>query len=122
MKTILVAEDRDVSRELIEAVLTASGYRVVLAIDGQDALDQASGMRADLVILDLYMPRVDGFSVLRKLRADPNYMATPIIALTASAMAGDRDRALAAGFSEYISKPVNIPLLRSEISRLLEIR
>lgn len=122
MKTILVAEDRDVSRELIEAVLTASGYRVVLAIDGQDALDQASGMRADLVILDLYMPRVDGFSVLRKLRADPNYMSTPIIALTASAMAGDRDRALAAGFSEYISKPVNIPLLRSEISRLLEIR
>jgi CheY-like chemotaxis protein len=122
MKTILVAEDREVSRELIEAILTASGYRVVMAVDGQDALEQAARLRADLIILDLYMPRVDGFGVLRQLRADPNYLATPIIALTASAMAGDRERALAAGFSEYISKPVNIPLLRSEISRLLEVR
>src|SRR6516164_6904707 len=100
MKTILVAEDRDVSRELIHSVLTASGYNVVLAEDGRQALEKAATRRADLVILDLYMPHVDGFGVLQELRADPRYTKVPVIALTASAMAGDRDKAIQAGFSE----------------------
>jgi CheY-like chemotaxis protein len=119
MKTILVAEDRDVSRELIHSVLTASGYNVVLAEDGRQALEKAATLRADLVILDLYMPHVDGFGVLQELRADPRYTKVPVIALTASAMAGDRDKAIQAGFSEYISKPVNIAQLRREVARLL---
>lgn len=119
MKTILVAEDRDVSRELIHSILTASGYNVVLAEDGRQALEKAGAIRADLVILDLYMPHVDGFGVLRELRADPHYARVPVIALTASAMSGDRDKAIEAGFSEYISKPVNIGQLRREVARLL---
>ena len=120
MKTILVAEDRDTGRELLDVVLTASGYRVVLAADGREALDRAAETKADLVILDIHMPHFDGFEVLAKLRADPVYAHIPVIALAASAMAGDRDSVLAAGFSEYISKPVNMSLLRREVARLLE--
>jgi two-component system chemotaxis response regulator CheY len=120
MKTVLVAEDRDSSRELLSIVLSAAGYRVVLAVDGEDALARMKETPVDIVILDIHMPRLDGFGVLRQLRADPAYSRIPVIALTASAMAGDRDSVIAAGFSEYISKPVNMSLLRREVARLLE--
>jgi CheY-like chemotaxis protein len=119
MKTILVAEDRDASRELIRTVLTAAGYTVVEARDGREAIERAFETRADLVILDLYMPHTDGFGVLARLRGDDHYSKVPIVALTASAMAGDREKAIASGFSEYISKPVNLTLLRQEVGRLL---
>jgi CheY-like chemotaxis protein len=120
MKTILVAEDRDASRELLYVVLTAAGYNVIQAVDGEEALVRAAETVVDLVLLDIHMPRLDGFGVIRKLRANPAYADVPVIGLTASAMAGDRDSVLAAGFSEYISKPVNMSLLRREIARLLE--
>jgi two-component system chemotaxis response regulator CheY len=120
MKTVLVAEDRDSSRELLSIFLSAAGYRVVLAVDGEDALARMKETPVDIVILDIHMPRLDGFGVLRQLRADPAYSRIPVIALTASAMAGDRDSVIAAGFSEYISKPVNMSLLRREVARLLE--
>lgn len=120
MNTILIAEDRDASRELLNVVLTAAGYRVVLAADGEEALTRAAETRADLVILDIHMPRLDGFGVIQRLRADPAYATVPVIALTASAMASDRTSVLAAGFSEFISKPVNISLLRREVARLIE--
>jgi len=119
MKTILVAEDRDASRELIRTVLSAAGYSVVEARDGREAIERAFETRADLVILDLYMPHTDGFGVLARLRGDDHYSKVPIVALTASAMAGDREKAIASGFSEYISKPVNLTLLRQEVGRLL---
>jgi CheY-like chemotaxis protein len=122
MITILVAEDRDASRELLNVVLHAAGYHVVLAADGEEALLRAAETLADIVILDIHMPRLDGFGVIERLRADPAYADVPVIALTAAAMAGDRDRMLAAGFTEYISKPVNMSLLRREIARLLENR
>ncbi len=120
MKTVLIAEDRDASRELLAIVLTSAGYNVVTAIDGVDALEQFAANVIDLVILDIHMPRLDGFGVLRQLRTVPAHADLPVIALTASAMAGDRDSVIAAGFSEYISKPVNMSLLRREVARLLE--
>jgi two-component system cell cycle response regulator DivK len=119
LKTLLVAEDRDASRELIRTVLTAAGYAVVEARDGREAIERALETPADLVILDLYMPHTDGFGVLARLRDDDHYAKVPIVALTASAMAGDREKAIACGFSEYISKPVNLTLLRQEVGRLL---
>jgi two-component system sensor histidine kinase/response regulator len=119
MKTILVAEDRDTSRELICTVLSAAGYNLIEARDGQEAVERADETLVDLVLLDLYMPHLDGFAVLERLRARPGYASVPIIALTASAMAGDRERAIACGFSDYISKPVNMASLRREIARLL---
>src|SRR5689334_9045313 len=120
MNTILVAEDRDASRELIRSVLTAWGYEVVEARDGREAVERAFERRADLVILDIYMPHLDGYQVLERLRATDLYARVPVIALTASAMTGDRERALASGFSEFISKPVNLALLRKEMARLLD--
>lgn len=118
-KTILVAEDRDASRELVCTVLSASGYSVVEARDGREAIERALETHADLVILDLYMPHTDGFGVLQRLRAEDSYKVTPIIALTASAMAGDAERAIALGFTAYISKPVKMASLRMEIGKLL---
>ena len=118
-KTILVAEDRDASRELVCTVLSASGYSVVEARDGREAIERALETQADLVILDLYMPHTDGFGVLQRLRAEDRYKVTPIIALTASAMAGDAERAIDLGFTAYISKPVKMAHLRIEIGKLL---
>ena len=114
-----MAEDRDASRELIRTVLTAAGYAVVEACDGRDAIERALDMQADLVILDIYMPHTDGFGVVQRLRAEKRYAGVPIIALTASAMAGDRERAIASGFTEYISKPVKMADLRRAIGDLL---
>lgn len=121
MKRILVAEDRPASLELIRTILESAGYQVIEAADGQEALEKASRNAIDLVLLDLQMPKLDGFGVLKQLRSDSSFRHTPILALTASAMESDRDRALAAGFSGYITKPVDIRFLRSEMERLLKI-
>lgn len=118
MKRILVAEDRPASLELIRTVLESAGYEVIEALDGQEALEKATGNAVDLVLLDLQMPKIDGFGVLASLRKEPRFARIPIVALTASAMQGDRERALRAGFSAYIPKPVNLAVLRSEMDRL----
>lgn len=119
MRRILVAEDRPASLELIRTVLEAAGYEVIEAMDGQQALEKALENPADLLLLDLQMPKLDGFGVVSLLRRDPRFRDTPIVALTASAMQGDRERALAAGFSSYITKPVDLTILRSEMERLI---
>ena len=121
MKTILIAEDRDASRELLRTVLCAQGYRVVEASDGLQALRKADFELPDLFLLDLQMPELDGFEVARALRRDGRFAATPIIALTASAMKGDREKALAHGFSAYLSKPVRLATLREEVLRWLPL-
>ena len=118
-KTILVAEDRDTSRELIRTVLGNAGYLVIEACDGREAIERALETQADLVILDLYMPHIDGFGVLTRLRAEDRYSDVPIVALTASAMAGDCERAIASGFTAYITKPVRMADLRRAVGGLL---
>lgn len=118
MKRILVAEDRPASLELIVTVLEAAGYDVIGALDGREALEKALNTSIDLFLLDLQMPQLDGFQVLIQLRKEAKFANTPIVALTASAMYGDRERVLAEGFSAYITKPVDISFLRSEIERL----
>jgi len=118
---ILVADDNSASRELIREVLEMSGYNVVEAADGQDALSAARANAIDLVLVDIQMPRLDGYGVLRELRADPRLCGLPVAALTAFAMQGDRERALEAGFNAYITKPVDIAALRQEIQKLLNL-
>jgi CheY-like chemotaxis protein len=119
MKTVLVADDKATSRELIRTVLEGRGYAVSEAADGIEAVRSAREIAPDLIILDLHMPGLDGFGVLAELRRDEKFAATPIMALTASAMQGDRARALAAGFDSYVSKPIPLPALREEVERLL---
>jgi CheY-like chemotaxis protein len=118
-KTILVAEDRDASRELICTALRSAGYFIVEASDGREAIECALQTQADLVILDLYMPHTDGFGVVARLRDEKRYSEIPIVALTASAMTGDCERAIASGFTAYISKPVSMTDLRRAVGELL---
>src|SRR5713101_424215 len=99
MKKILVADDLASSRELIRTALVKVGYEVIEAADGVAAVDQARLSNPDLILLDLQMPSPDGFGVLAELRSQIEFMRTPIVALTASAMDGDSDKALAAGFN-----------------------
>src|SRR5690349_1947669 len=121
MKKVLVADDKAPGRELLRAVLEQSGHAVYEASDGIEALRGARELLPDLIILDLHMPMLDGFGVLQELRRDRSFAATPIVALTASAMQGDRERALTAGFTSYIAKPISLIALRGEIERFLNV-
>ncbi len=119
MKKILVADDTETGRELVKTVLASAGFDVVEAADGVEALQRAQDEIPDLIILDLHMPRLDGFGVIEQLRRNQLFMATPVMALTASAMQGDRERAMAAGFTGYVTKPIRLTMLRDEVERLL---
>jgi CheY-like chemotaxis protein len=119
MTKILIADDKATSRELIRMVLEGDGYAISEASDGIEALRYAHEFEPDLIILDLHMPGVDGYGVVLELRRDGRFAAIPIMALTASAMQGDRERALAAGFDSYVSKPIALSALRAEVERLL---
>ncbi len=119
MKTILVAEDDPASRELMREILEAGGYRVLEACNGGEALQKMEEMEPDLVLLDIQMPGLDGFAVLRQLRQNPSYATLPVVALTAYAMRGDREKVLAAGFDAYLTKPVDATALRAQIQKLL---
>jgi CheY-like chemotaxis protein len=119
MKKILIADDRASSRELIRTLLEHAGYEVFEAADGQEAVEVARAISPDLILLDIQMPRLDGYGSVRQMRLDPQLKHLPIVALTASAMHTDRDRVLSAGFTEYITKPVNLSVLREELARLL---
>jgi CheY-like chemotaxis protein len=119
MKNVLIADDKATSRELVRTVLEKDGYSVTEAVDGIEALKNAHETLPDLIILDLHMPGLDGFAVVQELRREAQFAETPIIALTASAMQGDRERAMALGFTCYVTKPIRLATLRSEVARLL---
>jgi CheY-like chemotaxis protein len=119
LKRVLVADDKATGRELVRTVLEGGGYEVFEACDGVEALECAHRLHPDLIILDLHMPGLDGFGVIKELRLHSDFVRTPVVALTASAMQGDRQRALSAGFTGYITKPVSLKTLRSEVERLL---
>jgi len=115
---ILLADDNLPSRELMREILETSGHRVMEAVDGRDALDLVHQNRPDLVFLDLQMPVMDGFRVIQELRNDIRFRRLPVVAVTASAMLGDRERAIAAGFDSYIAKPINLGEVRKQIESL----
>ena len=108
---ILVVEDNEKNMKLFRDVLQAKGYRTLEATTGERALELAAKHLPDLVLMDIELPDVDGVDALARLRADERSAAIPVLALTAQAMAGDRERFLAVGFDGYISKPVNIASL-----------
>jgi two-component system cell cycle response regulator DivK len=105
---ILVVEDNEKNMKLFRDVLVATGYRTLEATTGAEAVDLASEHTPDLVLMDIQLPDLDGVQALQRLRADARTATIPVIALTAQAMLGDRERFLAAGFDGYVSKPVNV--------------
>lgn len=118
-KRILVADDKPSSRELVRSILEHCGYEVIEACDGAETLQKARESGPELILLDLQMPGLDGYEVIHRLRGEASFSATPIVAVTASAMPADGEKVLAAGFSGYITKPIRLARLRSEVARLL---
>ena len=116
--TILVADDNAFSRELIRELLEPSGHVIVEAQNGLEALELIRSTGPDLVFLDLQMPLQDGFGVIRELRKDDRFVSLPVVAVTASAMVGDRERAMAAGFDFYIPKPIDLCAIEEQVGAL----
>lgn len=120
MINILVAEDNLFNRELIREILESRGHEVIEACDGQDALDKLEQISPDLVLLDIQMPLLDGYAVLRQIRGNPRFASLRVLAVTAYAMQGNREQVLAAGFDGYLSKPIDMSSLMKEIQQFLE--
>jgi CheY-like chemotaxis protein len=119
MKRILIAEDNAVNRELLRELLEMRGYDVIEACDGQEALQKIAEAPPDILLLDLGMPVLDGFGTVLKIRENPHLNSLPVLAVTAYAMRGDREKILNSGFNGYLSKPINPSALDQELERLL---
>jgi two-component system, cell cycle response regulator DivK len=119
MSKILIAEDNAVNRELLRELLEMRGHTVAEACDGEEALRMIEQTQPDLLLLDIGMPLLDGFGVIRKVRENPRFAPLPVVAVTAYAMQGDREKILSSKFDGYLSKPVNAQSLAEELDRLL---
>ncbi|MDI1471324.1 MAG: response regulator [Thermodesulfovibrio sp.] len=108
MKTILVVDDNEDSRDLVKKILKKHNYQVIEAVDGEEAIAKAIAYRPDLILMDISIPKIDGYEATRRLKERPDFKDTPIIAFTAHAMKGDQEKALEAGCNGYISKPINV--------------
>lgn len=117
---ILLVEDNELNRDMLRRRLARAGYSTELAADGGEALDKVKALQPALVLLDMNLPVLDGWSVCERIRENPDVANTPVIALTAHAMAEDRDKALAAGCDDYATKPIDFPALLEKIGRLLK--
>jgi CheY-like chemotaxis protein len=116
---ILLVEDNELNRDMLSRRLIRRGYTVVVAEDGERGLELIRAERPDLVLMDMSLPGIDGWEATRRLRADPEIADVRVIALTAHAMAGDRERALEAGCDDYDTKPVEMDRLLLKITTLL---
>lgn len=119
MAKILLVEDNELNRDMLSRRLIRRGHEVVMATDGGEALEVAARERPDLILLDMSLPTLDGWEVARRLKADERLCSIPVIALTAHAMSGDRERALDAGCDEFDTKPVELDRLLSKMDHLL---
>jgi CheY-like chemotaxis protein len=119
MPRILLAEDNEMNRDMLSRRLVRSGYEVILAEDGGRCLAMALSEKPDLILMDMSLPVIDGWEATRRIRATPALRAIPIIALTAHAMATDRDKALEAGCDDYDTKPIELQRLLGKIETLL---
>jgi two-component system cell cycle response regulator DivK len=119
---ILVVEDNELNMKLFRDVLVAKGFRALEATTGGEAVDMAVEQTPDLVLMDIQLPDADGVDVLRRLRTDERTAAIPVLAVTAQAMQGDRERFLAAGFDGYVSKPLHVGELIDTVRRHCDVR
>jgi two-component system cell cycle response regulator DivK len=116
---VLVVEDHPLNRELAEAILERAGYAVVVAGDGETALERVAAGPPDVILLDVELPGISGLEVARRLKGDPATAAIPVVALTAYAMVGDEARVRAAGCDDYVTKPIERPKLLGAVERAL---
>lgn len=116
---VLIIEDNQTNMELMRYLLQAFGHQVVAASDGCEGVSLASDQRVDLIICDIHLPKLDGFGVIRRLKADQHTQVLPVIAVTAQAMVGDRDKLLSAGFDGYLCKPIEPEFFVSQVDAYL---
>ncbi|HEX8616346.1 MAG TPA: response regulator [Thermoanaerobaculia bacterium] len=119
MTTILIVEDNELNRDMLSRRLARKGYEVLLAVDGEQGLEVARAAMPQLILMDMSLPRIDGWEATRRLKADEQLKEIPVIALTAHAMASDREKALEAGCDDYDTKPIELPRLLGKIEALL---
>ena len=119
MTKILLVEDNQMNRDMLSRRLARKGYEVVIAIDGQQGVAMARSETPDLILMDMSLPVLDGWEATRQLKTAPETQAIPVIALTAHAMAGDREKAVEAGCNDYDTKPIELPRLLEKIEALL---
>jgi two-component system cell cycle response regulator DivK len=120
MPRILLVEDNDMNRDMLSRRLVRNGYEVFLAMDGQQGIDMALSKRPDLILMDMSLPVIDGWEATRRIKANDATRRIPVIALTAHAMAGDREKAMEVGCDDYDTKPVEISRLVGKIAALLK--
>ncbi len=119
MAKILLVEDNEMNRDMLSRRLKRRGYEVIMALDGYQGVSMTISERPDLVLMDMSLPIVDGWEATKTLKANPNTQSIPIIALTAHAMAGDREKALEAGCDDYDTKPIELNRLIDKILHFL---
>jgi CheY-like chemotaxis protein len=120
MAKILLVEDNEMNRDMLSRRLQRRGYEVVMALDGQQGVAMGGSEAPDLILMDMSLPILDGWEATRQLKADPRTSGIPVIALTAHAMSGDREQALAAGCDDYDTKPIDLTRLLPKIEALLQ--
>jgi len=119
MTKILLVEDNEMNRDMLSRRLARKGFDVAIAVDGREGVDMAQSGEYDLILMDMSLPEIDGWEATRQLRVSQGAERVPIIALTAHAMAGDREKALEAGCDDYDTKPIELPRLLSKIEALI---
>jgi CheY-like chemotaxis protein len=119
MPKILLVEDNEMNRDMLSRRLQRQGMEVLIAVDGEQGVSLAKSEMPELVLMDMSLPVMDGYEATRRLKADPDTKGIPVIALTAHAMAGDREKSIEAGCDDYDTKPVELPRLMSKIRALL---
>lgn len=119
MPTILIVEDNELNRDMLSRRLERRGYDTLVAVDGEQGLEVARRIQPHLILMDMSLPVLDGWEATKRLKSAPETATIPIVALTAHAMSGDRERALQAGCDEYDTKPVEFPRLVMKIEALL---
>jgi CheY-like chemotaxis protein len=120
MARILLVEDNEMNRDMLSRRLIRNGYEVAIAVDGQQGVDMAISELPDIVLMDMSLPVMDGWEATRRIKANDAARGIPVIALTAHAMPGDRDKAMEAGCDDYDTKPIEIARLLGKISALLQ--
>ena len=119
MAKILIVEDNEMNRDMLSRRLERRGFAIVMAMDGQQGVEMTRSERPDLILMDMSMPVMDGWAATQAIKADPELSKIPVIALTAHAMAGDREKAMAAGCDDYDTKPIELPRLLEKIGKFL---
>ena len=119
MPKILLVEDNEMNRDMLSRRLQRKGYEVVIAVDGEQGVALSQSENPDLILMDISLPVLDGWEATQRIKATPETGSIPVIAITAHAMAGDREKALEAGCDDYDAKPIELPRLLEKIRRLL---